>query len=204
MKLGSFTCPTATATITAFYQLGQPPPTSPNKAVTKLQESTSWVGMLDHQLPSYSNISPSLFVCYICAGVDNKLKQNMEKKKLWACYGIVLILALANLVAEGWAQDTSCLNQLAPCLNYLNGTEDPPDSCCDPLKSVIKSDPKCLCSLVSNKGSSEAQQAGIDASEAQQLPGRCGQHVNPVACIASIYASHSFSKSTALCVSCLV
>jgi hypothetical protein len=119
-------------------------------------------------------------------------KQNMEKK-LWACYGIAF-LALANLVAEGWAQDTSCLNQLAPCLNYLNGTEDPPDSCCDPLKSVINSDPKCLCSLVSNKGSSEAQQAGIDASEAQQLPGRCGQHVNPIACLASIYASHSFSN----------
>ena len=121
------------------------------------------------------------------------------EKKLWACCGIAFLLALANLVAEGWAQDTSCLNQLAPCLNYLNGTEDPPDSCCDPLKSVINSDPKCLCSLVSNKGSSEAQQAGIDASEAQQLPGRCGQHVNPIACLASIYASHSFSNSTALC-----
>ncbi|KAE8021249.1 hypothetical protein FH972_007157 [Carpinus fangiana] len=118
------------------------------------------------------------------------------EKKLWACYGLAF-LALANLVAEGWAQDTSCLNQLAPCLNYLNGTEDPPDSCCDPLKSVINSDPKCLCSLVSNKGSSEAQQAGIDASEAQQLPGRCGQHVNPIACLAS--SPDSVPNSASIC-----
>lgn len=114
------------------------------------------------------------------------------EKKLWACYGIAL-LALANLVAEGFAQDTSCLNQLAPCLNYLNGTRDPPDTCCDPLKSVIKSSPECLCSLISNKRSSEAQQAGVDVNEAQQLPGRCGQYVNPIACLASIYPSHSFS-----------
>ena len=67
--------------------------------------------------------------------------------KLWACYGIAFLLALTILIPEGCAQDTSCLNQLVPCLKYLNGTREPPESCCKPLKSVIKSNPKCLCSL---------------------------------------------------------
>ncbi|CBI21249.3 hypothetical protein VitviT2T_022108 [Vitis vinifera] len=104
--------------------------------------------------------------------------------KFWACCGIAVIV-LVTLVPEGWAQDSSCLNELAPCLNYLNGTRDPPDSCCDPLKSVIKSKPECLCSMISTKGTSQARQAGINVTEAQQLPGRCGQHVNPLSCLSS-------------------
>ncbi|XWS40503.1 hypothetical protein CRYUN_Cryun17cG0000400 [Craigia yunnanensis] len=107
--------------------------------------------------------------------------------KLWACFGTVLLM-LVNLVPQGWGQDsTSCLNQLAPCLNYLNGSRDVPDSCFDPLKSVIKSKPECLCIMISNNGSIEAEQAGInDVTEAQQFPGRCRQHVNPLVCLSGI------------------
>ncbi|XWS30591.1 hypothetical protein CRYUN_Cryun24cG0131900 [Craigia yunnanensis] len=119
--------------------------------------------------------------------------------KLWACFS-TLLLMLANLVPQGWGQDsTSCLNQLAPCLNYLNGSRDVPDSCCDPLKSVINSKPECLCSMISNKGSREAEQAGINVTEAQQLPGRCGQHVNPLVCLSgSPNSKNSAEDSTGL------
>ncbi|XP_030930857.1 lipid transfer-like protein VAS [Quercus lobata] len=106
----------------------------------------------------------------------------MEMKLLWLYFGIAF-LALAILMPNGWAQDTSCLNQLAPCLNYLNGTRNPPDSCCNPLKSVIKSNPKCLCNLISIKSSRKAEQAGINVNQAQMLPGRCGQNVNPISCL---------------------
>ncbi|KAK1567012.1 hypothetical protein Q3G72_007235 [Acer saccharum] len=98
--------------------------------------------------------------------------------KLW-----ISVVVLAVMMEGSWGQDTSCLNQLAPCLNYLNGTKDVPDSCCDPLKSVIKSNPECLCRMISNKVSNRAEQAGINVNEAQQLPGRCGQHVNPIGCL---------------------
>ncbi|KAJ7971799.1 Lipid transfer protein [Quillaja saponaria] len=98
-------------------------------------------------------------------------------------YCCVTLLVLAICLSQTWAQDRACINQLAPCLNYLNGTRSPPDTCCDPLKSVIKSNPKCLCSLASNKGTRQAEQAGININEAQQLPGRCGQHVNPLSCL---------------------
>nr|KYP44119.1 Lipid transfer-like protein VAS [Cajanus cajan] len=100
----------------------------------------------------------------------------------------IAFLVLLTCIPIGSAQQSSCLNKLSPCLNYLNGTEDPPDSCCEPLKSVIESDAGCLCSLVSNRGTKEAEQAGININEAQQLPGRCGKHVNPLSCLNSMFS----------------
>lgn len=108
--------------------------------------------------------------------------------KSWQCFGVALVVRLFvnNINSSNvLAQDTSCLNVLAPCLNYLNGTRHPPDICCDPLKSVIKSNPKCMCSMISNRGTTKAEQAGINITEAQQLPARCGQHVNPISCLSS-------------------
>lgn len=94
----------------------------------------------------------------------------MESKLRLIAFVVVVTCVSRGIIA----QDSSCLNKLAPCLNYLNGTQDPPDSCCDQLKSVIESDGACLCSLVSNKGTRQAEQAGININEAQKLPGRCG------------------------------
>ncbi|KAM5582158.1 non-specific lipid transfer protein GPI-anchored 30 [Rosa sericea] len=109
----------------------------------------------------------------------------MEMKS-WACFCVsVVVLLFVNNINNVVAQGTSCLNELAPCLNYLNGTRHPPDDCCNPLKSVIKSKPKCLCSMISNRGTTKAEQAGINITEAQQLPARCGQHVNPISCLSS-------------------
>lgn len=106
----------------------------------------------------------------------------------------IAFLVLVTWVSRASAQDSSCINKLAPCLNYLNGTKDPPDSCCDPLKSVIESDQKCLCSLVSNRGTRKAEQAGINVNEAQALPGRCGQRVNPLSCLTSMFSLSSFVR----------
>ncbi|CAK8574670.1 unnamed protein product [Lathyrus sativus] len=96
---------------------------------------------------------------------------------------LITFIILVTYVSIGIAQDNSCINKLSPCLNYLNGTKNPPDSCCDPLKSLIKSDAACLCSLASNKGARQAEKAGINVTEAQSLPARCGQHVNPLSCL---------------------
>ncbi|XP_031264275.1 lipid transfer-like protein VAS [Pistacia vera] len=118
--------------------------------------------------------------------------------KLWRSSGVavvVVVVVLAMLEVKGsWAQDAACLNQLVACMPYLDGRNDVPDSCCDPLKSVIKSKPQCLCALISNEGSTQAEQAGINVTEAQQLPGKCGQHVNPLTCLKG--SSSSGSKSS--------
>lgn len=96
---------------------------------------------------------------------------------------IIYFFFFASLPVQGQL-DMSCFNQLSPCLNYLNATRDPPDSCCDPLKDMIKSDPQCICYMISNQGAFAAQMIGINTTEAQELPGRCGEHVNPLFCIA--------------------
>ncbi|KAE8695696.1 Lipid transfer-like protein VAS [Hibiscus syriacus] len=111
--------------------------------------------------------------------------------KQFRIYVVTILVIVANLAAVGCSQrqrsptGSSCINQLAPCLNYLNGNDDAdvPDSCCDPLKYVIKSQPECLCRMMSNRSSREAERAGINVTQAQQLPGRCGQHVNPLVCL---------------------
>ncbi|CAN6992665.1 unnamed protein product [Brassica oleracea var. botrytis] len=112
-------------------------------------------------------------------------------------YAIVAaLLVVANFgIIHTSGQSVSCLNQLAPCLNYLNGTKDVPEICCNPLKSVIRNNPECLCRMISNRGSSKAEQAGINVNDAQMLPARCGEHVNPIACLTRSRGSTNSDRS---------
>ncbi|XXG76449.1 hypothetical protein AAC387_Pa08g0796 [Persea americana] len=108
----------------------------------------------------------------------------MEKAWAWSC----ILLAMTILASECGAQDTSCINQLAPCLNYLNLTSGrPSNDCCDPLTSVIKSNPKCLCSLISSNTAS----SGINVTQAMLLPSKCGVNVNSGICSVSSKHFHS-------------
>lgn len=111
--------------------------------------------------------------------------------KFFSFYAIAvaLLLVVANLGTQTSGQSVSCLNQLAPCLNYLNGTKEVPQVCCNPLKSVIRNNPECLCRMISNRGSSQAERAGIDVNDAQMLPARCGEHVNPIACLTRTHSN---------------
>ncbi|ONK72874.1 uncharacterized protein A4U43_C04F24300 [Asparagus officinalis] len=68
------------------------------------------------------------------------------------------------------AQDSACLNELVPCLQYIKSKKTPSRDCCDPLKSLIKSDPGCLCSMLG--GSSATKQAKVNMTEAMFLPVR--------------------------------
>ena len=63
---------------------------------------------------------------------------------------------------------------------------------------MIRNNPECLCRMISNRGSSKAEQAGINVNDAQMLPARCGEHVNPIACLTrtqSFLTSKNFSSS---------
>ncbi|GAB4848605.1 hypothetical protein Ancab_003311 [Ancistrocladus abbreviatus] len=125
-------------------------------------------------------------------------KQNTMEMKLGATYLVAFAAAsFIFILSSQAAQDTSCINRLLPCLNYLNGTRDPPDSCCNPLKSVISSEPECFCSLISIKGTRQAERAGINVTEAQQLPGRCGEDVNPIACLTGSSNSGNSAQNSA-------
>ncbi|PKI52518.1 hypothetical protein CRG98_027090 [Punica granatum] len=111
----------------------------------------------------------------------------MEKNSSWPSCGIcalMIVLLAVFSVSSGMAQvSQSCLNNLGPCLNNLNWTNQP-DICCEPLKELINMGSECLCSLISNQGAMQEQFMGINVTQlAQELTGRCGQSVNPLACL---------------------
>ncbi|KAL8052284.1 hypothetical protein ABFX02_06G201805 [Erythranthe guttata] len=97
----------------------------------------------------------------------------------------ITIIIISCLVPQNAAQvqRQQCMNQLQPCTNYLNSDKNPSESCCQNLDYVIKYMPECLCSLMSVQGANKAEQAGVNVAQAQTLPGRCGQHINPIGCV---------------------
>ncbi|KAL4187568.1 hypothetical protein AMTRI_Chr09g39650 [Amborella trichopoda] len=107
---------------------------------------------------------------------------------IWVSMSLISMAAVTQMAA---AQSTSCLNQLLPCLSYLNSTTTPPSTCCEPLKSIINSDPQCLCSML------KSGMSGIDMTQAAQLPSKCGVNVNAATCdVASSSPSSSPSPNT--------
>lgn len=111
-------------------------------------------------------------------------------KLLISVVAVTLILS-SSLVQQSSAQNSECMQRLLPCMNYLNGTGNPPRSCCDPLKYLIKSEPECLCQMMSVNGANQAERAGINLTDAQQLPGKCGEHIDPLGCILGSPSSRS-------------
>lgn len=105
----------------------------------------------------------------------------MEKAWVWCC----CMLAMAILASKSQAQDTTCMTQLIPCLNYLNSTNSrPPSDCCDPLRSVVKSNPQCLCNMISSNTASSGQ-SSINVTQAMLLPSRCGVSISSATCAAA-------------------
>nr|DAD34047.1 TPA_asm: hypothetical protein HUJ06_004687 [Nelumbo nucifera] len=96
---------------------------------------------------------------------------------------VVVVVALVLSVSECQAQqDSSCINEISPCLAFISETK-PPSSCCDPLKSVIKSKPQCLCDLIA-ANAANATQPRINVAQAQKLPAKCGTSFNASSCLA--------------------
>ncbi|KAK1306039.1 hypothetical protein QJS10_CPA10g00752 [Acorus calamus] len=96
--------------------------------------------------------------------------------------GLVVVVVVAATLILGTSAQSGCTTAiigLAPCLNYITGnTSTPASSCCSQLASVVKSNPRCLCSLLNGGGSS----FGINVNQtlALALPGACNVQTPPV------------------------
>ncbi|KAH7685899.1 Plant non-specific lipid-transfer protein/Par allergen protein [Dioscorea alata] len=111
----------------------------------------------------------------------------MQRMLTWKFF--IAMVAITAVVTK--AQDSACLSELVPCLQFINSNKTPSSSCCQPLKSLIKSNPQCLCSLLGND--SATRQAGVNMTRAQLLPARCGDKVSAASC----KKSSSKGKTTA-------
>lgn len=95
---------------------------------------------------------------------------------------LILIVA-ATFCAGSVAQSNDCNNVLismSPCLDYITGNSSTPaSSCCSQLANVVKSQPQCLCAVVSGSGSSQLG-ININQTQAMALPNACKVQTPPV------------------------
>lgn len=62
------------------------------------------------------------------------------------------------------------------CLSYATGkAATPTKDCCDTVKSIKDSDPKCLCYIIqqTHKGNEQIKNMGIQEAKLLQLPSAC-------------------------------
>ncbi|XP_029129713.1 non-specific lipid-transfer protein-like protein At2g13820 isoform X2 [Cajanus cajan] len=92
-----------------------------------------------------------------------------------------LVLVVMAMLCAGAAAQSSCTNvlvSLSPCLNYITGNSSTPSSgCCSQLASVVRSQPQCLCQVLSSGGSSLG--ININQTQALALPGACKVQTPP-------------------------
>lgn len=94
--------------------------------------------------------------------------------------GLALILA-TMLWAGATAQSSDCTNVLismSPCLNYISGNSSTPSpACCTQLRTVVGSQPQCLCQVLNGGGSNLG--LNINQTQALALPGACNVQTPP-------------------------
>ncbi|XP_020591724.1 non-specific lipid transfer protein GPI-anchored 2-like [Phalaenopsis equestris] len=87
---------------------------------------------------------------------------------------------LAATAAQSSNSCNSALASLSPCLNYITGrATTPPSSCCSQLRSLVNSEPQCLCTLL-NGDAGSAFGISINKTQALALPGACNVQTPPI------------------------
>ncbi|KAK9668271.1 hypothetical protein RND81_13G046600 [Saponaria officinalis] len=82
---------------------------------------------------------------------------------------VILTIVLMSWTIQAQAQGPgTCIQALIPCGPFL-GSENPPATCCDPLKTAVETDLACLCAAFANP----ALAATYNMTQAMQLPLNC-------------------------------
>ncbi|KAH6816420.1 Bifunctional inhibitor/lipid-transfer protein/seed storage 2S albumin superfamily protein [Perilla frutescens var. frutescens] len=93
-----------------------------------------------------------------------------------------MILATFLWAGVAAAQSSDCTNVLismSPCLNYISGNSSTPSSaCCSQLRTVVGSQPQCLCQVLNGGGSNLG--LNINQTQAVALPGVCKVQTPPL------------------------
>ncbi|VAI78684.1 unnamed protein product [Triticum turgidum subsp. durum] len=74
----------------------------------------------------------------------------------------------------------SCASKLVTCAGYLNITDTPPESCCDPLKEAAATQAACMCAILMNRAALQA--FGVAPEQGVLLAKRCGVTTDASTC----------------------
>ncbi|KAF6148329.1 hypothetical protein GIB67_025548 [Kingdonia uniflora] len=93
--------------------------------------------------------------------------------------GLVAVMVIALWAgANAQSSCTTVIISMSPCLNYITGNSSiPSSSCCSQLKSVLRSQPQCLCQALNGGGS--AMGLNINQTRALALPAACNVQTPP-------------------------
>ncbi|XP_078442075.1 non-specific lipid transfer protein GPI-anchored 14-like [Wolffia australiana] len=103
---------------------------------------------------------------------------------------VVLLMSMGRARGDFSTDEKECENALvgmSACLSYVTGTGDKPnEDCCNGLREVMKTSPKCLCILIKDRND---PQLGfkIDAAKSMSLPATCNVHANISHCPALLH-----------------
>ncbi|GAA0165455.1 hypothetical protein LIER_20855 [Lithospermum erythrorhizon] len=97
---------------------------------------------------------------------------------------VALAMVLITMLWIGAsAQSSDCTNvliSLSPCLDYITGNSSTPSSgCCTQLATVVRSQPRCLCEVLTGSGASSLG-ININQTQALELPGACKVQTPPI------------------------
>ncbi|XP_076944388.1 non-specific lipid transfer protein GPI-anchored 5-like [Bidens hawaiensis] len=99
-------------------------------------------------------------------------------------FGLVMIMVALTVMLSGEATHSECRSaivSLSPCISYVCGNSStPPAACCTQLANVVKSQPRCLCTLVSDGHGHSSSGFKINQTLALGLPAACSVETPPV------------------------
>ncbi|QCD91586.1 lipid transfer-like protein VAS [Vigna unguiculata] len=93
---------------------------------------------------------------------------------------LVLVLSITVIGFANGQGVPPCLGPLSPCIDFLNSTKPPPQTCCNPVKEVNANQNSCFCELALTPGALEA--LGTTLSHAIQLLQSCGVNFKLTSC----------------------
>ncbi|PRQ18087.1 putative bifunctional inhibitor/plant lipid transfer protein/seed storage helical [Rosa chinensis] len=83
-----------------------------------------------------------------------------------------MVVLVALLGSPTKAQESTCANDLVPCANYLNNTDQPSTTCCTAIKQTVATQLRCLCNLYFTPGLLQA--VGANTTSALRIANACG------------------------------
>ncbi|CAL0311674.1 unnamed protein product [Lupinus luteus] len=105
--------------------------------------------------------------------------------------GWVIMVGISVIsLAEGQVLPP-CAEQISQCLEYINSTTTPPNTCCNPLQNIYATQKTCLCQFVFTPGILES--LGVTKTQALELGHSCGVEVSNTICRAALSASTPLS-----------
>ncbi|KAF5943075.1 hypothetical protein HYC85_020717 [Camellia sinensis] len=100
----------------------------------------------------------------------------------------------AGVAAQSSSSCTNAIISMSSCLNYITGNSLTPSSgCCSQFANVVRSQPQCLCQLLSGGGSILG--ININQTRALALPRACNVQTPPISRCNEPAASPSASPS---------